>query len=117
VQRMTQRRVPLPENTKDPAEHGSRISLTFRHIGTFLIRAPLSPSPSSPVEQSQAQVQQLIFGQGATGKTRAEARAIVHGGGEAEHLLAALGAENPRASLIGKRPSTESHGVRYVSPS
>lgn len=35
-----------------------------------------------------------IFGQGATGKIRAEARPVVHGGEEAERLLAAFGAEN-----------------------
>ena len=39
-------------------------------------------------------MQQLIFGQGAMGKTRAEAWPVVHGGEEAERLLAAFGAEN-----------------------
>jgi hypothetical protein len=83
-----------PENTKDPVERGPRISLrlTFRHIGTFL--APLSLSPSSPAGQEQTQVQQDIFGQGATGKTRSEARPVAHGGEEAERLLAAFGAVN-----------------------
>jgi hypothetical protein len=80
------------ENTKDPVERGPRISLTFRHIGTFL--TSLSPSPSSPPEPEQAQLQQHIFGQGATGKTRAEARPVVHGGEEAERLLVAFGSEN-----------------------
>jgi hypothetical protein len=57
-----------PENTKDPAERGPRISLTFRHIGTFL--RPLSPCPSIRAGQERAQVQQHIFGHGVTGKTR-----------------------------------------------
>ncbi|KAN0103992.1 hypothetical protein V8E52_011422 [Russula decolorans] len=86
-----------PENTKDPAERGPRISLTFRHIGTFLTL--LSPSPSSHAGQDQAQVQQHIFGQGATGKTRAEARPVVHGGEEADRLLAAFGAENHQSEF------------------
>ena len=77
-----------PEETKEPAERGQRISLTFRHIGTFLT-AP-SPSPSTLAGQQQ----QFIFGNGATGKTRAEAKHVVHGGEEAERLLAAFGAEN-----------------------
>jgi 2OG-Fe(II) oxygenase superfamily len=51
-----------PENTKDPAERGPRISLTFRHIGTFLTPSPPSPCPAG---QGQDQYQQLIFGQGA----------------------------------------------------
>ena len=44
-------------------------------------------------------VQQLIFGQGATGKTRAEAWPVVHGGEEAERLLAAFGAENHQSEF------------------
>ncbi|KAH8980437.1 hypothetical protein EDB86DRAFT_2813710 [Lactarius hatsudake] len=70
-----------PEATKDPAERGARISLTFRRIGTFLTPA------------------QSIYGQGATGKTRAEARSVVHGGAEAERLLAAFGAENHQSEF------------------
>ena len=84
-----------PEETKDPAERGPRISLTFRHIGTFL--TPLSSSSLGHAqEQSQ---QQFIFGQGATGKTRAEARPVVRGGEEAERLLAAFGAENHQSDF------------------
>jgi len=84
-----------PENTKYPAERGPRISLTFRHIGTFL--TPLAPSlASKPAGQEQ---EQLIFGQGATGKTRAEARPVVHGGEAAERLLAAFGAENHQSEF------------------
>jgi len=73
-----------PDGTKDPAERGARISLTFRRIGTFLTPAP-EQTPEHP---------QRIYGQGATGKTRAEARPVVQGGAQAERLLAAFGAEN-----------------------
>ena len=69
-----------PAQTKSPAERaagGERISLTFRRIGTFL-----TPGDTH------------IFGQGARGKTRAEAGAVVRGGREAEALLEAFGREN-----------------------
>ena len=87
-----------PEETKDPAERGPRVSLTFRHIGTFL--TPLSPSSLGGQGQGQGKSrQQLIFGQGATGKTRAEARPVVRGGEAAEWLLAAFGAENHQSDF------------------
>jgi len=92
-----------PEETKDPAERGPRISLTFRHIGTFLI-PPSSPSPAGQgQERERSQLQQFIFGQGATGKTRAEARPVVHGGEEAERLLAAFSAENHQSEFDWER--------------
>jgi 2OG-Fe(II) oxygenase superfamily len=100
-----------PENTKDPAERGPRISLTFRHIGTFL--APLSPSPSSPAGQAQ----QLIFGQGATGKTRAEAQSVVHGGEEAERLLAAFGSENHQSEFDWEKAYGEGSDVLHFTTS
>ena len=91
-----------PEETKDPAERGPRISLTFRHIGTFL--TPLSSSNLAGNGQEQEQShQQFIFGQGATGKTRAEARPVVRGGEEAERLLAAFGAENHQSEFDWER--------------
>ncbi|KAI9511808.1 hypothetical protein F5148DRAFT_1280351 [Russula earlei] len=90
-----------PEDAKDPAERGRRISLTFRHIGTFLT-AP-APSPASPLAppagQGSERQRQCIFGQGATGKTRAEAGPVVRGGEEAERLLAAFGAENHQSEF------------------
>jgi hypothetical protein len=104
-----------PENTKDPAERGPRISLTFRHIGTFL--TPLSPSPSIPTGQEEAQVQQHIFGQGATGKTRAEARPVVHGGVEAERLLAAFGAENHQSEFDWEKAYGEGFDVLHFTTS
>ena len=49
----------MSENTKDPAERGSRISLTFRPISTLLI--PHSPSLSgSAVQEQEYRDQQLI---------------------------------------------------------
>ncbi|KAJ7273586.1 hypothetical protein B0H12DRAFT_1090096 [Mycena haematopus] len=68
---------------KAPAEVGERISLTFRHIGTFL-----------------SADQRLIWGQGATGKTREAANAVVHGGEDSERLVAAFGAENHRSDFV-----------------
>ncbi|KAJ7718299.1 hypothetical protein DFH07DRAFT_1011937 [Mycena maculata] len=65
---------------KSPAERfqeGERISLTFRHIGTFL-----------NAEQT------LIWGQGAVGKTKEAARPVVHGVKESEALICAFGTEN-----------------------
>ncbi|KAK2039944.1 hypothetical protein LZ31DRAFT_475647 [Colletotrichum somersetense] len=57
---------------------GGRISLTFRQIGTFLNRDNT-----------------LIWGQGATGKTREEAHAVVNGQTpEAMRMLQAFGTEN-----------------------
>ena len=105
-----------PENIKDSAERGPRISLTFRHNGTFL--TPILPSSSSPAGQAQAQVQQLIFGQGPPGKTHALARPVVHGAEEAERLLAAFGTENHQSELdwdmaYGKWPAWR--GVRCAA--
>ena len=140
VQRMKQR-VPLPNNslfvmgletnarwmhsvhmdkrletTKDPTEWGPRISLTFRHIGTFLTPYP-SPGPSSSAGQEQAQVQQLIFGQGATGKSRAEARPVVNGGEDAERLLAAFGAENRQSEFDWEKAYGEGFDVLHFTTS
>ena len=58
-------------------EGGARISLTFRHIGTFL-----------------TQDQTRIYGQGAKGKTAEDARPVVNGTREAEQLIEAFGKEN-----------------------
>lgn len=74
-----------PDVTKSPEElayNSERISLTFRHIGTFLT-----------ADQSK------IFGQGATGKMRDEAKTVVNGGEEAEKLIIAFGEENHRTEF------------------
>ncbi|KAJ7617981.1 hypothetical protein FB45DRAFT_840773 [Roridomyces roridus] len=65
---------------KSPLEtmqEGERISLTFRYIGTFLSGDGMR-----------------IWGQGALGKTRAEAGRVVHGEKASEGLLEAFGVEN-----------------------
>ncbi|KAJ3796421.1 hypothetical protein GGU11DRAFT_817098 [Lentinula aff. detonsa] len=77
-----------PLKTKSPEElqqSGERISLTFRHIGTFL---------DGPDEN-------VIYGQGAKGKTREEARPVINGAGpEAENLLEAFGEENKDSNFV-----------------
>ncbi|KAJ7229977.1 hypothetical protein GGX14DRAFT_344618 [Mycena pura] len=69
-----------PAAAKSPAETfqgGKRISLTFRHIGTFL-----------SADQTR------IWGQGARGKTADAAGLVTHGEKESADLLIAFGAEN-----------------------
>ena len=71
----------LGKEARAPAERGPRISLTFRaRLSTFL--TPLLPPPS--ISQKQRN-QQLIFRQGATGKTRAEAARLIVAFGEENH--------------------------------
>lgn len=76
-----------PPSEKSPAElafEGERISLTFRHIGTFI-----HPKNNT------------IWGQGATSKTRQGARKLL-GGDEAEiqgeAMIRAFGQENHRST-------------------
>lgn len=74
------------ERDKSDAElafGGGRISLTFRRIGTFLNRDETK-----------------IWGQGATGKTKAEAKAVINGESpEMVALLKAFGRENHSSSF------------------
>uniref|UniRef100_A0A0W0EVE0 Fe2OG dioxygenase domain-containing protein n=1 Tax=Moniliophthora roreri TaxID=221103 RepID=A0A0W0EVE0_MONRR len=65
------------KSEEEKAEAGERISLTFRHIGTFL-----------------TDDEKKIFGQGATGKTKDDARDVIRGGEEGERLIQAFGREN-----------------------
>jgi 2OG-Fe(II) oxygenase superfamily len=88
-----------PEDTKDPTERGPRISLTFRHIGTFLTPPSSGVAVGSGSSSPTGPQKQFIFGQGATGKTRTEAQSVVHGGEQAERLLAAFGAENHQSEF------------------
>ena len=74
-----------PLKQKSDAERyqdGERISLTFRHIGTFLT-----------ADESK------IYGQGARGKTKETAGAVVHGTKEASRLIHAFGEENQRSDF------------------
>ncbi|CAG7925127.1 unnamed protein product [Penicillium olsonii] len=70
-----------PETTKTTEEQaygGQRISLTFRHIGTFI-----EPTSSK------------IWGQGAVSKTFEQAGTVLHGDStETERLIGAFGQEN-----------------------
>lgn len=70
-----------PENCKSPEElayGGERISLTFRHIGTYL----------HPITD-------LIWGQGAIQKLQKSARSAIHGDPEkTELMIRAFGKEN-----------------------
>lgn len=75
-----------PVKTKSEEErfqNGERISLTFRHIGTFL-----------------SNDEKFIWGQGATGKTRETAKDVVNGSqGDSERLIEAFGMENHRSDF------------------
>lgn len=70
-----------PESTKSAEEQaygGERISLTFRHIGTFI-----NPATNT------------IWGQGAVAKTSDTARPVIHGDPtETERLIRSFGQEN-----------------------
>lgn len=74
------------DTLKKPEEYaynGERISLTFRHISTFL----------TPDEQE-------IYGQGATSKSKSSARKAINGETpEAEKLLEAFGSENHQSDF------------------
>jgi len=72
---------------KSPAEtanDGARISLTFRHIGTFL-----------------SADETLIWGQGATSKTKERAKTPVSG--DPGMLIRAMGYENQRSDFNWER--------------
>ncbi|KAH8836161.1 hypothetical protein DL96DRAFT_1666611 [Flagelloscypha sp. PMI_526] len=74
-----------PATVKSPPErlyNGARISLTFRHIGTFL-----------------SSDETKIWGQGAVGKTKDEAREVVNGGDSAQELLDQFGFENQKSDF------------------
>ncbi|KAF5376009.1 hypothetical protein D9757_008817 [Collybiopsis confluens] len=71
---------------------GERISLTFRWIGTFLVGGDSAGEGAEPL---------LIYGQGATGKTRAEARPVISGDTpESNKLLEAFGRENRDSDFV-----------------
>ncbi|OJA14642.1 hypothetical protein AZE42_02659 [Rhizopogon vesiculosus] len=70
------------KSTEEQFMNGERISLTFRHIGTFLSRD-----------------ESYIYGQGARGKTCNAARPVINGGEEAAKLLEAFGKENQQSDF------------------
>lgn len=72
------KRAERDKTTAELAFSGSRISLTFRQIGTFLDRD-----------------EKIIWGQGGTAKTRDAAKLVINGQGpEAVEMLKAFGTEN-----------------------
>ena len=79
------RRLASERSEEETSNDGRRISLTFRHVGTFV-------DPENGT----------IWGQGATGKTKEEARRIVAGDKglererEYERMIRAFGQENRR---------------------
>lgn len=86
-----------PHHEKTGAElawDGVRISLTFRHIGTFLSHSPyLDAVPTLAVENNETS--QYIWGQGAVAKARKDAHPVINGQTvEAIAMLKAFGKEN-----------------------
>lgn len=72
------KRPATEKSIEDRAYGGERISLTFRHIGTFL-------NPAGDT----------IWGQGAVSKRQDQVRPVIHGdAGKTEQLIRAFGQEN-----------------------
>lgn len=92
------------ERDKTPAElafAGGRISLTFRHIGTFLDKD-----------------ESIIWGQGATSKTREGAKAVINGTGpEAIEMLKAFGTENHSSTFDWDARYGQGFDVLHMSSS
>ncbi len=91
-----------PFQTKSEAEqfnNGERISLTFRLIGTFL------------TEDGK-----MIYGQGATGKTREEAKPVIIGTTEAEKLIQAFSEENQRSDFDWDASYGMGYDVLHFNP-
>ncbi|KAI0354516.1 hypothetical protein OH77DRAFT_1426110 [Trametes cingulata] len=95
----TDKRPTCEKTAAELYKNGERISLTFRTIGTFLTR-----------DESH------IYGQGAKGKTRDQARPVVRGGEEAERLLAAFGAENHQSDFDWDSQYGEGFDVLHFRP-
>jgi len=70
------------KSDEEQYENGERISLTFRHIGTFLTKD-----------------QSLIYGQGAKGKTLETARPVINASEAGEALIVAFGNENHQSDF------------------
>ncbi|KAG6331112.1 hypothetical protein ID866_7975 [Astraeus odoratus] len=91
-----------PAHLKSPEElfmDEERISLTFRHIGTFLT-----------ADESQ------IYGQGAKGKTRESARPVIAGTDDAAKLIAAFGNENQTSDFDWDAAYGEGSDVLHFNP-
>ncbi|CAK3750051.1 hypothetical protein MYCFIDRAFT_182782 [Lecanosticta acicola] len=78
------RRPAVELGAAETAFGSRRISLTFRHIGTFL-----------------SEDSKLIWGHGATGKNKETARSVICGdAAQSERMVKAFGAENAASSSI-----------------
>lgn len=91
-----------PIKTKSEEErfnNGERISLTFRHIGTYLT-----------VDKK------YIYGQGAKGKTQEAARPVILGGKESEKLIIAFGNENHQSDFDWDANYGEGSDVLHFTP-
>ena len=95
----TDKRIPTVKNAAEVFNNQERISLTFRQIGTFLT-----------ADQSH------IYGQGATGKTKQEARPIVLGGADAARLIMAFGNENHQSDFDWQANYGEGFDVLHFTP-
>lgn len=115
------RRPSLQKTESELAYNSERISLTFRHIGTFIDDARPGKTISEKTTtssthegalgahdqgggQTNEEDGRVIWGQGATGKTRATARPIPDPASEqakteGEAMIRAMGAENHLSSL------------------
>ncbi|EON99456.1 putative isochorismatase family protein family protein [Phaeoacremonium minimum UCRPA7] len=95
------KRLDREKTEAELAYEGGRISLTFRRIGTFLNRDST-----------------LIWGQGATGKTKAAAHAVVNGQTpEAVRMLQAFGRENQSSAFDWKASYGAGFDVLHLSAS
>ncbi|KAL4072104.1 hypothetical protein J3A83DRAFT_4239021 [Scleroderma citrinum] len=91
-----------PFHLKTPEEqfmNGERISLTFRHIGTFITGDEL-----------------CIFGQGAKAETRETAQPVIMGTDEAAKLLEAFGKENQQSEFDWDAVYGEGSDVLHFTP-
>ncbi|KAG8215600.1 hypothetical protein J3R82DRAFT_3452 [Butyriboletus roseoflavus] len=91
-----------PIQLKSPEEqfmNGERISLTFRHIGTFL-----------------SDDESRIYGQGAKSKIREDARPVVRGTEEAVGLLEAFGKENQQSEFDWDSVYGEGSDILHFTP-
>ncbi|KAK5990965.1 DNA oxidative demethylase ALKBH2 [Cladobotryum mycophilum] len=95
------KRADRDKSAAELAYSGGRISLTFRNIGTFLNRD-----------------ETIIWGQGATGKTRDAARPIINGqSSEAVKMLQAFGAENHSSNFDWDAQYGNGFDVLHISNS
>ncbi|TFK71005.1 hypothetical protein BDN72DRAFT_958386 [Pluteus cervinus] len=93
-----------PVKIKSEAERyqgGERISLTFRHIGTYLSKD-----------------EKVIWGQGAKGKAKEEAGSVISGSrADSQRLIDAFGEENQRSDFNWDKVYGEGSDVLHFSSS